>query len=380
MCNVKAYKYKLKVNKAFEANCHQTLNVCRELYNASIQERRDAYQINHVSISYQTQSGQLPEIKALRDDVKAIYSQVLQDTLKRSDKAFQAFFRRCKSGETPGYPRFKSKDRFDSFTYPGTGFSLQGDKLFLSKIGSCRLRLSREIEGKIKTCTLKRECDGWYVIFTVEGGKSKSLPKTGQVVGIDVGLENFATLSTGEAIANPRFFKQAEPLLANAQRKLSSKQRGSGKRKAAKKTVSKVHRKIQNQRQDFAHKLANGLLKRFDELHIEDLNIKRMTQDGNFSKNIHDVAWNTFFQITTYKAVDAGKLVKKKVSAYTSQDCCECGQRMKLTIRDRIFVCSNCSNRKHRDHNAAINILNGRASRREQMLSESPSKTPALSV
>lgn len=376
---MKAYKYKLKVSKTFEANCTQVLNVCRELYNASIQERRDAYAINGVSLNYQTQSAQLPEIKSFREDAKGIYSQVLQDILKRSDKAFQAFFRRCKQGETPGFPRFKSKDRFDSFTYPGTGFSLQGDKLFLSKIGSCRVRLSREIVGKIKTCTIKRECDGWYVIFTAESIASKALPKTGEKVGVDVGLEAFATLSTGERIANPRFFKTSEPKLAEAQRKLSTKKRGSKKRQVAKKVVSKAHRKIRNQRLDFAHKLANNLLARFDEIHIEALNVKGMAR-GWFSKSIHDVAWNTFFEITTYKAVDAGKSVVKKVSAYTSQDCSDCGARMKLTIHDREFVCLNCANKKHRDHNAAINILNGRASRREQTFSESPTKTPALSV
>ena len=376
---MKSYKYKLKTNKTFEAGCLQTLDVCRELYNASIQERRDAYHISHVSLSYQSQSGQLPEIKTLRSDVKGVYSQVLQDTLRRADKAFRAFFRRCKANEKPGFPRFKSKDRFDSFTYPGSGFKLQDNKLYLSKIGSCRIRLSRKIEGEIKTCTIKRECDGWYVVFTAETSRTKHLPKTGEKVGIDVGLENFATLSTGETIANPRFFKTAEPKLAEAQRRLSTKKRGSKKRHAAKKIVSKIYRKIKNQRLDFAHKTANNLLTRFDEIHVEDLNIKGMVR-GDFSKNIHDVAWGTFFRITTYKAVDAGKIVKKKASAYTSQNCCECGARMRLTIRDRLFVCAECKNQKHRDHNAALNILNGRAARREQMFSESHTKMQVLSV
>jgi putative transposase len=377
---MKAYKYKLKLNKSFVAGCEKTLAVCHELYNASIQERKEAWQRKKLSLNYQTQSVQLPEIKSQREDVKVVYSQVLQDTLKRSDKAFQAFFRRVKQGQTPGYPRFKSHDRFDSFTYPGTGFSLKGDKLFLSKIGSCRVRLSREVEGKIKTCTIKRECDGWYVIFTAEGSVSKPLPKTGINVGVDVGIEYFATLSTGEHVENPKFFKKSELALREAQQKLSTKKRGSSKRKAAKKIVSKVHRKVQNQRKDFAHKLANNLINRFDEIHIEDLNVKRMAQDENFAKSIHDAAWNTFFQICTYKAVDAGKSVHEKVAAFTSQDCCECGQRMKLTIYDRFFVCTNCENRKHRDHNAAINILKGRAVPRKQTFSESPTKTHALSV
>src|SRR2546426_7583409 len=141
MCAVKAYKYQLKTNTKFVAGCSVTLDVCRELYNAALQERRDAYQINGLSINYQAQAVQLPQIKQVREDVGEIHSQVLQDTLRRVDKTFDAFFRRCQSGETPGYPRFKPASRYDSFTYPQSGFRLEGDKLHLSKIGSCRVRL-----------------------------------------------------------------------------------------------------------------------------------------------------------------------------------------------------------------------------------------------
>src|ERR1051325_3079830 len=156
---MKAYKYKLKMNKAFAGKCEQTLKVCRELYNAALQERRDAYAFAHKSLNFHKQAIQLPEIKLIREDARAIHSQVLQDTLRRLSKAFDAFFRRLNNGEQPGYPRFKGRHRFNSFTYPQSGFSLKGDKLTLSKIGSCRLRLNREIEGKIKTCTIKRQAD-----------------------------------------------------------------------------------------------------------------------------------------------------------------------------------------------------------------------------
>src|ERR1051326_5065854 len=164
---MKSFKYKLRPSKAIEEKLATTLDLCRELYNAGLSERRNAYQSAGISITYLQQANQLPEIKQTRNDLAEVNAQVLQDVLRRLDKSFQAFFRRIKQGEKPGYPRFKSRDRFNSFTYPQAkgAFHLDGNKLHLSKIGSMRLRLSRPVEGKIKTCTLKREVDGWYVIF-----------------------------------------------------------------------------------------------------------------------------------------------------------------------------------------------------------------------
>src|SRR5262249_10027593 len=157
-------------------NLAATLDLCRELYNAGLQERRDAYKLQKKSLNYYDQANQLSDIKALRDDMKGLHSQVLQDVLKRLDKAFQAFFRRVKENPTQaGFPRFKGQSRYNSFTYPQSGFKLVGNKLTLSKIGSCRLRLSRPIEGKIKTCSIKRQVDGWFVIFTVEENQAKGL-------------------------------------------------------------------------------------------------------------------------------------------------------------------------------------------------------------
>lgn len=211
---MKAYKCRLKLNQRFQAGGERTLALCRELYNAGLQERRDAWAINRVSAHYATQCVQLSEIKALRPELAGAHSQVLQQTLRQLQRAFENFFRRVKAGDTPGYPRFKSRDRFDSFCYPQGGFRLAGDKLHLSKIGSCRVRLSRPIAGTIKTCTIKREVDGWYVIFAVAENQCRYFPRTGDVVGVDVGIENFATLSTGEVIENLRLLK-VERLLAN---------------------------------------------------------------------------------------------------------------------------------------------------------------------
>ena len=331
--------------------------MCRELYNAALQERRDAWAINRVSVNYATQCAQLVEIKEVRPDLNGVHSQVLQQTLRKLQRAFEGFFRRVKSGETPGYPRFKGRDRFDSFCYPQAGFRLDGDKLHLSKIGSCRVRLSRPVEGTIRTCTIKREADGWYVIFAVEENQCRFLPKTGDSVGVDVGLENFATLSTGEVIENPRHLRRAERRLKTAQRKVSRRtNKRSNRRRKAVTLLRKQHQKIVRQRQDFQHKTALRLIREFDSVAVEDLNIKGLVKNHHLARSISDVAWRAFFQILTSKAAEAGRQVVKVSPQFTSQDCHACGARVRKTLAVREHRCIACGFVAHRDHNAALNI------------------------
>ena len=360
MRSVKAYKYKLKTNAKFVAGCSDTLNICRELYNAALQERRDAYQINRLSINYHAQAVQLPQIKQVREDVGEVHSQVLQDTLRRVDKTFGAFFRRCRNGDSCGYPRFKPESRYDSFTYPQSGFRLEGDKLHLSKIGSCRVRLSRPIEGAIKTCMIKREPDGWYVVFTVEENQSRFFPKTARAVGIDVGIENFATLSTGEVVENPEFLRESERELKTAQRKVSRRKKGSKRRSKAVKLLQKKHQKIRLKRADFHHKTALKIVRKFDAMAVEDLNIKGMVKNHHLAKSISDAGWSQFILILTSKAESAGRVVIKVNPAYTSQDCSECGHRVRKTLATREHRCINCGFVAHRDHNSAL-AIKGRA-------------------
>jgi putative transposase len=361
MQGVKAYKYKLKINAKFVAGCSATLNACRELYNAAIQERRGAYQINGVSINYHAQAIQLPQIKQVREDVGAVYSQILQDTLRRVDKTFDAFFRRVKNGETPGYPRFKSASRYDSFSYPQSGFRLEGDKLHLSKIGSCRVRLSRPIEGTIKTCTIKREPDGWYVVFAVEENQSRFFPKTSAAVGIDVGIENFATFSTGEVVENPQFLRESERGLKTAQRRVSRRpNKRSNRRRKAVKLLAKKHQRIRRQRADFHHKTALNLIREFDAIAVEDLNVRGMVKNHHLAKSISDAGWSQFILILTSKAEEAGRKVVKVNPSYTSQDCSQCGDRVRKTLAAREHRCEKCGFVAHRDHNSAI-AIKGRA-------------------
>jgi putative transposase len=360
--DMKAYRFKLKTNKAFAEKAMATLSICCEIYNAGLQERKEAWRMSQISVNYHSQAIQLPKIKVLREDVDTVYSQVLQDVLRRLSKTFDAFYRRVERGEKPGYPRFKSKYRFNSFTYPQSGFRLEGDKLHLSKIGSCRIRLSRSVEGTIKTCTVKHQVDGWYVIFAVEENQSRFLPKLGNSVGIDVGIESFATLSTGEQIENPRFLRQTERELKTAQRRVSRRtNKKSSRRRRAVKSLAKKHQKVARQRLDFFHKVSLNILREFDDIAIEDLNIKRMVKNHRLGKSISDAAWGTFASVLEDKAESAGRRVVRVPAAYTSQECSQCGQHLRKSLAVREHKCG-CGFVTHRDHNAALNIL-GRADR-----------------
>lgn len=357
---MKAFKYKLKPSRAIAVAFEATLDVCCELYNASLQERRSCYRTTGTRVNFAMQSRQLPEIKTEREDIAGVFSQVLQDVLRRSDKAFQAFFRRVKAGKPPGYPRFKGCGRYNSFTYPQAGFKLSGDRLHLSKIGVVRLRLSRPVDGQIKTCSIKREADGWYVVFAVEEDRSPYYPRTGDAVGVDVGLENFATLSTGEVIENPRYLRSAERRLKTAQRKVSRRKRGSVRRRKAAALLARQHQTVARRREDFHHKTALGLVREFDQIAFEDLNISSLIKNNHLAKGIADAGWNNFIAITTSKAEWAGRRVVKVPAYYTSQDCSGCGARVCKTLAVRKHRCVECGLILHRDHNAALNIA-GRA-------------------
>lgn len=208
----KAFKFRIYPTEKQIGKLEWTLRRCKELYNAALQERRDAYKMCGVSVSYYTQNKQLPEIKEIREEYRDIHSQVLQDVLTRVDKAMDNFFRRVKNGEKPGYPRFQSGDRYDSFTYTQSGFEIIKGKLNLSKIGRGKIKLHREIVGKIKTCTMKREADQWYVVFTTEYefDPSMAFHPTTREVGVDLGINSFAALSDGTFIENPRYYRNEE--------------------------------------------------------------------------------------------------------------------------------------------------------------------------
>jgi putative transposase len=257
MSDLKAYNYRLYPTKKQETRLQAVLDRCRELYNAALQERRDAYRVAHASIGYHQQAAQLPEIKEIRPEYADIHSQVLQDTLRRVDKTFKGFFRRVKNGEKPGYPRFQGYGRYDSFTYPQSGFSITEDnRVCLSKIGTIKVKFpqgkkANPPQGRMKTCTIKREGTHWFVIFTCEVEQEGIAHPSEEAVGIDLGLLHFGTLSDGSTIENPRHLGASEQKLKKLQAALSCKKRGSKRRRKAAQVVGKNHRHIRNQRKDF---------------------------------------------------------------------------------------------------------------------------------
>ncbi len=357
---MKAYKFKLKPSAKLIAIFDMWLRLLCELYNAAIQERRDAYRINGVCVGKKEQSAQLPDIKKERDDLARIHSQVIQETLKRVDLAFKNFFRRVKEKkEKAGFPRFRSHCRYDSFTYPQSGFKMdqKRKKLHLSKIGSVKLHLSRPIEGVIKTCTIKREADGWYVIFAVEENERKPVVVAPEdEVGIDVGLKSFAVLSTGEPIENPQLYRQAEASLKRAQRRVSRRRKGSHRRKKAARLLAKKHQTVARQRRDFHFKEAKKLVVRFRVIKFEDLMMGNLMKNHHLAKSICDAGWSQFISIAASKAEEAGGRVIVVNPAGTSSRCSRCGQKHKMPLHIRTYRCSSCGLVIDRDHNAAINI------------------------
>ena len=370
-----AYTFRLYPTRKQQERLQWTLDRARELYNAALQERRDAYRMVGKSITYYDQANQLPEIKQDREEYQDIHSQMLQDVLRKVDKAFKAFFARCKRGDTPGFPRYKGKGHFDSFTYPQTGFSFTHDsRVTLSKIGSIKVKLHREIKGTIKTCTIKREGDCWYVVFACEV-EYEPVEVSEEAVGIDLGLLHFATLSDGSIIENPRYYRKAEKKLERLQQALARKKRGSHRRKKAVKQVGKAHRKVANQRKDFLHKASRQLVNTYGTMVFEQLQPANMRkrpkpkQDenrnylpngaaakGGLHKSIVDAGWAMFQQFCTYKAANAGRAVLFVNPKYTSQICSGCGTVKKKELSERWHSCE-CGTELDRDHNAALNIL-----------------------
>jgi len=337
----------------------QSLDAARWVYNKTLEIRKEAWDQRQESLGLYDTHNLLTSWKKENTFLTDAYSQVLYDAQKRVDLAFSAFFRRVKTGQEPGYPRFRSATRYDSFTYPQFGFKVNGNRLRLSKIGEVKIVLHRPIEGKIKTCTIRRTATGdWYACFSCVV-ETEPLPVVEQVVGIDVGITSFATFSTGEKIANPRFFRSEEKTLARAKRRLAKAEKGTSLRAKRRQVVARVHERIANRRKDFAHKLSRRLVNEFQVIAFEDLDIKNM-QKGNWrslNKSISDAAWGQLIQYTEHKAEWAGRSVVKVNPRNTSKMCSRCGQIVEKDLSVRVHKCPHCGLVLDRDENAAINIL-----------------------
>ena len=358
----KTFKFRLYPTKQQQRLLERQLEECRWLYNTLLAARRDAWKQRHESLRLYDQQATLPALKVARPALVGVQSQVLQNVAVRIDLAFKAFFRRCAAGETPGYPRFRGVGRYESLTFPqapvGCTLDTTTKRLRIMHVGHVKILLHCPLEGTPKTATIWKSSTGkWYVSFACECTAPAPLPATGQQVGIDVGLTAFATFSTGQAIANPRFIRAEERALAKAQRRLSKDERGTPERTKRRKVVARVHERIAWRRGDFAHQHSRRIVNTFDMIAVEDLSVSRMMQNHCLAKSIHDVAWTQFAFLLAYKAAWAGRQYVAVNPAYTSQDCSQCGHRQLLSLSDRIYTCNRCGMVLDRDYNASLNIL-----------------------
>lgn len=373
----RTYRYRIYPTRDQERLLSDTLFLCSLVYNQCLQERTDAWRERGERLTAYDQINRLPEWNDAppwaervpgAPSLSIVYSQVRSEVPLRLDKAFEAFFRRVKAGEKPGYPRFRSARRYDSFTYTqSTGFRVDAPegsrhgRLRLGKIGSVRIRLHRPIDGKIKRCTIRRQAGGWYACLSCEV-EAKPLEPTGEVVGIDLGLEHWITTSDGEHIAPAKHLRAAEKRLKRAQRRVSRRQGGKGKpsskrRKKAIRQLARAHERVANQRRDTAHKAARALVERYDLIAVEALNIQGMVRNHHLAKSISDAAWGSLLTILASKAEGAGRQVVKVDPRNTSQRCAGCGAIVPKRLKERRHHCPQCGLSLHRDVNAARNVL-----------------------
>src|SRR5690348_7658080 len=267
----KTYQEKLRPTPAQERELERTLWRCRTLYNTALEQRITLWKQRGISISRYQQEAELKTLRAEMLEYGALHSHVLQDVLARLDKTYQAFFRRVANGEKPGFPRFQGKDRYHSFTYKeyGNGARLENGYLMLSKIGRLAVRWSRPIQGTIKTVTISKEADGWYVSFSCAEVPVEPLPLTGRETGIDVGLKVFLITAAGDVVDNPRHDRKSEKQLAKAQQRVSRRKKGSHRRAKAVHQCARKHQHVRRQRQDFHHKTTLALVRQYDVIYVE---------------------------------------------------------------------------------------------------------------
>ena len=390
----KTFKYRLRPNRHQRWALEAMLRDHCELYNAALEERRGAWRKAKMTIRYGEQSAQLKYIRRADPSGQGRWSFTSQQvTLQRLERAFDGFFRRVRAGQAPGYPRFRSVRRFDSVTWSKNGDGCKWidganavdgiTRVRLLGVGIVRVHRHRPIEGQVKTITIKREGPAWYVALACDIETSSEMSKTGAATGIDMGITHFATTAQGEHMSPLRALHANADCLAAAQRELTRFPKGvkgedrSVKHRAAARKVAKLHRKIANQRRDFAHKTARALVDRFDVLAIEDLNIAGLTRapkpkpdpdrpteyqpNGRASKRglnrgILDAAWGQFIEILTAKAAWAGREVIKVDPAYTSQTCPACRHIDARNRNKEHFRCTECGHVDHADRVGALNI------------------------
>jgi|AntAceMinimDraft_8_1070364.scaffolds.fasta_scaffold28205_3 putative transposase len=349
----KAFKYKLEPIVEQEIMLNKTAGCCRFVYNYFLKLNIDQYAKDETFVFNHQMVNMLPELKKEYPFLTEVFSQSLQTAVRNLGAAFKKFF-----NKQSAFPTFKKKGKQESFTCPQKfRIEEERDRIFIPKVGEVKYRNSRPIEGEVKSITISKNCGKWYVSILTEQ-EIQEQPKTfNNPVGIDVGLKEFAVLSTGEIISNPRFYRTLEEKLAKEQRKLSRKEKYSNNWKKQLAKVQKIHSKIANARKDFLHKLSTQIVNNHDIIGVEDLNIKGMVRNRHLAKSIADAGWNMFNNFLEYKSLWQSKTYQKVERFYpSSQLCSECGSKQIMPLYLRIYVCKDCGTVKDRDYNASKNI------------------------
>lgn len=369
---IRVFRFRLYPTKPQEAALFETLRLTRALYNAALEQRREAYRKHCKTLSAYDQQRELTALKDACPEFSGVYVHVLQDVLERLDKAYRTFFSRIKQGaKRAGFPRFKPAQRWNSFkfkqcwdnkrnTWTSCGRPVdRGRRISIPKIGNVKIKLHRALEGKPKSLQIVHDCGQWFAVYTCEVPKT-FLPATGSSIGIDLGTTWFAVTSDGEFLENPRHLGHSLKKLRVQQRTVARRKKGSNRKRKAVQQVARTHRKVRRQRLDFQHKVARRLVNEHDLIVHEDLQVGNMAQ-SNLARSILDAGWaGLLFQLSS-KAESAGRRVIAVDPRHTSQRCNACGHTAKENrVNQASFRCVQCGYTANADHNAAKNIL-GRA-------------------
>ena len=311
------YRYRIYPSNKQKERLINSFNICKEVYNELLALNRKLLITNKFDFN-----SLVMDLKCCNPRLKNIHSQVLQNVSDRLHKSFASFFRKVKENiKEKGFPRFKSK--VNSITYPQVGFKILSNKrIKLSKIGSIPIVLHRVPKGKIKTLTIKINKAGqWFAFFSCELPYINIVNLSTAKIGIDVGLESFATFSDGNKIENPKYLIKSEKMLKRLQRKLSKKRLRSNNWKKARFKLARQYVKVTNQRNDFLHKLSRNIVNKYVTIAVENLKINNMIKNHHLAKSINDVSWNRFIQMLSYKAVTSGGMLIKVNPSNTSKTC-----------------------------------------------------------
>lgn len=346
---MRTYSFRLYPNENQLRELERTLETHRRLYNQVLQHKQLMWDTERYNWTYYEQTAWFCRIRKSHPHYCAINAHSANRTLRRIDKAFSVFF--CR--EKAGYPRFKSQDSFNSFEFET--WSLKGGRLRLTHIGTIKVKLHREMEGKCKLVRVVRDGDKWFVQFVCETPKPAPTELT-ESVGVDVGIKAFATTSDGEQLGDSKILARNQKELRRRQRALSRCKKGSNRRKKVKVRVTQLHAKVRQSRKDMHHKVSRSLVDRYGVIAVESLNIQGMLKNHRLARSIADAGWGQFIQILTSKAESAGGRAITIDPKNTSQQCSACGQIVRKDLSVRIHRC-DCGLVLDRDHNAARNIL-----------------------